>query len=203
MTIENFNNSDDTIILASTSPRRSEILKRLGVPFAAKPQDIDETVQKWKVPKSVKKLAKKKVKNALKDSSLKDFRWFLGADTVVVCNKKVFGKPASAEEAEEIIGFLSNKKHKVTTALAFFDKKSGKMVVKHNTTSVFFSKMTKKEIKQYVSTEEWQGAAGGYRIQGRGEFFVKRIKGSYSNVMGLPIHLFFAILSDAGYPVWS
>jgi septum formation protein len=175
----------------------------LEIPFTAKPQDIDETVLKWKVPKSVKKLAKKKLKSALEDSSLKDFRWFLGADTVVVCKKKVLGKPATSKEAEEFLSFLSKKKHKVITALAFFDRKSDKIVAKHDETLVFFSKITKNEIEQYISTGEWQGAAGGYRIQGKGEFFVKHIKGSYSNVMGLPIHLLFAILSNAGYPVWS
>ncbi len=192
---------DNTILLASLSPRRSEILARLGIPFIAKPQNIDETVTVWKLPESVKKLAEKKIKNALKDSSLENMRWYLAADTVVLCNKKIFGKPSSAEEAEEFLQNLSGKEHKVITALAFFDKKNGKIIIKEDTTSVFFSKMTEKDIKWYVLSGEWMGAAGGYRIQGKGEFFIKKIEGSYSNVMGLPIHLFFSILLETGYPV--
>jgi len=193
----------DIIVLASLSPRRSEILKRLEIPFIVKPQNIDETVIKWKLPESVRELAEKKVKNALNDSSLKNMRWFLAADTVVSCGKEIFGKPASVKEAEEFLAQLSGREHKVVTALAFFDRNSGKMAVKDDTTSVFFSKMTKNDIKWYLSTEEWKGAAGGYRIQGKGEFFIKHIEGSYSNVMGLPINLFFSILCDAGYPVYK
>jgi septum formation protein len=130
-------------------------------------------------------------------------QWFLGADTIVLCKGKVFGKPSSAAEAEEFISYLSGKKHKVITALAFFNRNSGKTIVKHDITSVFFSKMTKKDIKWYISTNEWQGAAGGYRIQGKGEIFISHIEGSYSNVMGLPIQLFFSMLCNAGYPVYN
>jgi len=195
--------TENIIVLASLSPRRNDILKRLEIPFITKPQNVDETVKKWKLPKSVKELAEKKLKSALEDSSLKNMRWFLAADTIVLCEKTVFGKPSSVEEAEEIISYLSGRKHKVITALALFDRNSGKITVKHDTTSVFFSKMSKNDIKWYLSTEEWKGAAGGYRIQGKGEFFISHIKGSYSNVMGLPIHLFFSMLCSAGYPVYN
>ena len=195
--------TENIIVLASLSPRRNEILKRLGLPFISKPQDVDETVITWKLPKSVKELAEKKLKNALNDSSLRNMQWFLAADTIVSCGKKVFGKPSSIEEAEEIISFLSGREHKVITALALFDRNSGKIAVKADTTSVYFSKMNKNDIKWYASTEEWKGAAGGYRIQGKGELFISHIKGSYSNVMGLPINLFFSMLCDAGYPVYN
>jgi len=195
--------TENIIVLASLSPRRNDILKKLEIPFITKPQNIDETVLKWKLPESVKELAEKKLKNALEDSSLKNMRWFLAADTIVSCGKRIIGKPSSIEEAKEFLGYLSGKEHKVITALALFDRNSGKIVVKDDTTSVFFSKMGENDIKWYLSTEEWIGAAGGYRIQGKGEFFISHIKGSYSNVMGLPIHLFFSMLSDAGYPVYK
>ena len=194
---------ESTIVLASLSPRRNEILKKLEIPFISKPQNIDETVAKWKLPESVKMLAEKKLKNALEDSSLKNMRWFLAADTIVSCKKRIIGKPSSIEEAEEFLVYLAGKEHKVVTALAFFDRNNGKIAIKHDITSVFFSKMGKNEIKWYLSTEEWKGAAGAYRIQGKGEFFISRIDGSYSNVMGLPIHLFFSMLCDAGYPVYK
>ena len=195
--------TENIIVLASLSPRRNDILKRLEIPFITKPQNIDETVAKWKLPESVKELAEKKLKNALTDSSLKNMRWFLAADTIVSCGKRIIGKPSSAKDAEEFLKFLSGKEHKVITALALFDRNSGKIIVKDDTTSVFFSKMGENDIKWYVSTEEWVGAAGGYRIQGKGEFFISHIKGSYSNVMGLPINLFFSMLYDAGYPVYK
>ena len=194
---------ENTIVLASLSPRRNEILQRLGLPFISKPQNIDETVTKWELPGSVKELAEKKLKNALKDVSLQNMRWFLAADTIVSCGEKIIGKPSSIKEAEEFLGYLSGREHKVVTALALFDRNCGKIVVKDDITSVFFSKMGKTDIKWYLSTEEWKGAAGGYRIQGKGEYFISHIKGSYSNVMGLPIKLFFSMLCDAGYPVYK
>jgi septum formation protein len=192
---------ENTIILASASPRRKEILERMGLPFIVQPADIDETVMNVDPAGAVKELAVKKVMSACEKNNSSDERWYLAADTMVIIDNRMLGKPSCEKEAEEFLKILSGQRHDVFTALAFYDYKKKILTSASENSSVFFSKLSDKDIGWYLKTEEWKDAAGGYRIQEKGEYLIDRIEGSYSNIMGLPIRLFFSILLSAGYPV--
>lgn len=201
---------EKTIILASASPRRREILKKLGLPFIVKPQNIDETMEQGILPsKAVRDLAVKKLESAVQEAqkSLKSGktspRWILASDTIVVIDKEILGKPQSPAQAKEFMNKLSGKKHKVMTAIAFKDLKTGKMWAKTDISNITFINLTEETINWYISTGDWQGAAGGYQIQQHGETLVKKISGSYSSIMGLSISLLYGIFLQAGYPAYT
>lgn len=191
------------IILASASPRRSEILSRLGIPFRAVPADIDEKIVHTDPHEAVKDLSLKKARASGSSFKGKPFRWHLGADTMVLAGNMMIGKPGTSEEAEKYLRLFSGKKHEVITALTLLDTENNTVTTSSESTSVWFAPLSGMEISWYLTTGEWEGAAGGYRIQEKGECLVERIEGSFSNVMGLPIRLFFSILLAAGYPVYN
>ncbi|MDX9800606.1 MAG: Maf family protein [Spirochaetia bacterium] len=195
-------NKDNTIVLVSSSPRRKSILERFDIPFVVTPADIDETVTNPNPSDAVKELAVKKVQYVSRISRDKH-RWYLAADTMVLTEGIMLGKPSCIEEAKVFLKALSGKKHEVITGIAFFDAKMKEMITGADTASVWFASLTDKEIDWYLASGEWKGAAGAYRIQERGESLVERIDGSYSNIMGLPIRLFFSILLSAGYPAYN
>ncbi len=198
------NNKDknNTIVLASASPRRKMILERLGIPFIVMPADIDETAAEISPTDAVKELAVKKAES-IYSGGLLNHRWYLAADTMVLIDGKMLGKPADINEAEAFLRALSGKKHQVITGIALFDAEKRKMRTGTDSASVWFAALTDKDIYWYLSTGEWNGAAGAYRIQEMGECLVERIEGSCSNIMGLPIRLFFSILLSAGYPAYN
>jgi len=191
----------DPIILASSSPRRQEILKMLHIPFRVIIPNIDETViaaiETEQVPEL---LAREKVTEVIHSLPAKqEIAWILGADTIVFCNNKVYGKPQSQEEAFEFLKTFQNNTHSTITALALYNGKTKDIVTKVCRTEVTFAPMTDDEIQWYVDTGEWHGAAGGYRIQSLASCFIKKIEGSYSNVIGLPIFELYDILKSQGY----
>ena len=176
------------------------MLKKVGIPFQAVAPIIDEgAFSTLPAEEQVLRLAKAKGESILKrlDSSA---RWITGVDTLVKISGHILGKPGSREEAREYLKQLSGKEHSVFTAIALLPTIQAEWAVEYSKTLVRFRELTEVEIEWYLTTEEWVGAAGAYRIQERGAFHVHSINGSYSNVVGLPLSLFYLMLRRTGYP---
>ena len=186
------------LILASASPRRLDLLAQIGItPDTIDPCDIDETPLKGEKPIShVKRLAREKAEAAAKKHA---GQLVLAADTVVACGARILGKAKDKKEAAQFLTLLSGRRHQVISAVALINPK-GKSSLKLAQTMVLFKRLTKQEIDWYLKSKEWEGKAGAYAIQGRAGAFVKRINGSYTNVVGLPLYETRALLSANGYP---
>lgn len=187
----------DAIILASSSPRRRELLSQAGIPFTVMPGEVDEEKaelsgtpeQKTEQLAYLKAMdVAKKVQKGL----------VLGADTIVVCDGEILGKPADEEDAIRMLESLSGREHHVITGIALADAESGKAAIGHETTKVKFSPITSEDIKAYIRTGEPFGKAGAYAVQGRGALFVEGIDGCYSNVVGLPLSRLGKMLHEFG-----
>ena len=191
----------EPIILASSSPRRQERLNMLGIPFRVIMPNIDETLTMMLEPDDVPELlAREKVTAVL--NSLppeQEIPWILGADTVIIKNEKIYGKPENQEQAEEYLHDLQGGTHTVVTALVLYYGRRKITLSETTKTRVTFSPMSDEEIRWYAETGEWHGAAGGYRIQGIASCFIKNIDGSQSCVAGLPINTLYDILKKQGY----
>lgn len=177
------------IILASKSPRRKELLEQIGMDIEIHPSNIDENKVLINNPvEYVKELARLKAENI---ASLYPDSWVIGADTIVVIHDEIIGKPRSKTDAISILKKLNNREHFVHTAFCICNQNSNsytmKSVIKSVKTKVYFKDLTDSEIKWYVNTKEPFDKAGGYGIQGVGSFIVKKISGSYTNVVGLPV----------------
>ena len=194
------NNEKPVIILASKSPRRQEIIKRLDIPYTVKPYHIDESVDHNNID-AVLELAEKKLDHAVLENTEAAENWIFAADTLVFSENRLLGQPATEEEAFRHIKLLSGKKHQVATGLALYSREKDRKYIDRDITDVIFPELSDNIIEWYISTGEWKGAAGGYRIQEKGGCLTDRIEGSYTNVMGLPIRRFFCMMLDAGYPV--
>lgn len=193
----------ETILLASSSPRRREILESYGFPLLVRPTETDETVRDGlAVEERVLQLARDKAAAALAAARSDDPRWVLSADTLVSVGGRVLGKPVDRAEARAFLALLSGVAHQVSTGLVFSDRRSGLSWSELETTEVRFGVLGESEIETYLDTGEWEGAAGAYRIQGRAAFLVERITGSYTCVVGLPLRAFYVILRKSGYPLW-
>jgi septum formation protein len=185
----------ETIILASGSPRRRELLAKVKMPVKVIPPEIIEDLASFSsVPDLVTGLARKKVEAILELFKTESPRWVLGLDTVVEVEGKVLGKPSGPEEAESMLRQLSGKVHRVYSGIALLVDRAKPMEVQSVCTEVKFKCMDADELRFYLESGEWAGAAGAYRIQERGAFFVEWIRGSYSNVVGLPLEAFYGIL---------
>jgi len=199
----------EKIILASSSPRRKEILKSLAVPYVSIHPDIDESLCDHLDPSlRVVALAEEKALagSLLLKSGESGETWprlLLAADTLVAFRVsggwKTIGKPVDRKEAGAMLAYMSGKTHKVYTGLCLLDTLSGKRLTCLSSTAVHFATMSRLEIESYLDTDEWKGAAGAYRVQGRGSFFIDMLKGSWSCVVGLPIRELYGILIDAEY----
>lgn len=190
----------EPIILASSSLRRQEILKELNIPFSIVPDYSPEVIDEKLSPKELaENLAIKKIKNAINLTKDSLMPWFLGADTLITLNGKIFGKPNNRNDAYKMIKAFSGQTHTVITAIALWSPKTHELSTSITENQVTFATMTEKEIEYLLDTGEWQGVAGGYRIQEHGSFFITEIKGSYSSIVGLPIRELYAILSEQGY----
>ncbi len=193
----------EPIILASSSPRRQEILTKLGIPFQVIMPEIDETIPTNMESGSIAEhFATKKVEAIMRTiPSGQVVPWIFAADTLVEMNKKIYGKPENQEEAASFLKEFSGKEQYVISAIALFNGKLNYLSTRINKTKVRFAKMSDKEIEWYVNTGEWHGAAGGYRIQGMASCFIEHIEGSYSSIIGLPIFEFYDILKEQGYSI--
>ena len=185
-----------TIILASNSPRRRELLTQIGLAFAVAPSDVDERLLPGEAPKDyAERLALEKARSA---SERAGQAIVIAADTIVVVDRTVLGKPSDAEDARRMLMELSGREHEVVTALAVMDAATGRSSVRTSITRVWFRALTKREIDAYVATSEPLDKAGAYGIQERGALLVDRIEGCYSNVVGLPLSLLGEMLRDFG-----
>ncbi len=189
----------EIIILASASPRRSRILSQMGLPFEVRPVDVDEQILPGTTVSQAERLAEKKCGEYVRNNLKRDQNWVLGADTLIDFDGRAEGKPETEKDAEGMISELSGKKHSVITALALYNRRSGETIIRHRITEITFADLSSAEIERYIKTGEWNGAAGGYRIQGRGSILINSLNGSYSNVMGLPIRLFYEMLLSQNY----
>lgn len=176
-------------------------MNMLGIPFRVIMPNIDETLTMMLEPDDVPELlAREKVSAVL--NSLppeQEIPWILGADTVIIKNEKIYGKPENQEQAEEYLHDLQGGTHTVVTALVLYDGRRKITLSETTKTRVTFSPMSDEEIRWYAETGEWHGAAGGYRIQGIASCFIKNIDGSQSCVAGLPINTLYDILKKQGY----
>jgi septum formation protein len=181
------------ILLASTSPQRRAILEQLGIPFhVAEPRYVESGRAQGSDPvKIVERHAAGKARSLADEAG---DRPVLGVDTVVHCGGRVFGKPATADEATEILDVLGGETHDVLSGLCLVTP--GWEVVEHASTHVTFRPLTPRDIAHYVRSGEWEGRAGAYAIQGRGGALVERIEGDYLNVVGLPAALLVGLLAE-------
>ena len=185
----------ETIILASGSPRRKELLTKVKLPIKVIPPDVAENYSPdVPVPEMVVRVARSKVEAVLALFKTESPRWVLGLDTVVEIDGKVLGKPPGPEEAEAMLRMLSGRIHRVYSGIALLVERGKPIEEEVVCTEVKFRAMETAEIRFYIESGEWAGAAGAYRIQERGAFLVDWIKGSYSNVVGLPLEAFYGIL---------
>ena len=189
----------DKLVLASGSPRRIEILERLGFDFTVRVQDVDESFSGLAPENEAVRIAVKKVEACIDEEGRG--RWIMGADTFVVVGGELLVKPEDRNEAGRMIRKLSGRTHRVVTGIALNVPDSGESSIKTSicTTEVRFSTMTEEEIIWYLDSEEWRGVAAAYRIQEKGALFIESISGSYSNVMGLPINTFYGMLGSNNY----
>jgi len=177
------------LILASASPRRAELLRAAGYEFETLAVDVDERVHRGEPPEDyVRRLAMEKSARAVDQVGIQasSTSVTLGADTAVVVDSAVLGKPGRDDEARWMLRLLSDREHRVLTGISL---RSGPFEVGDvDVTTVWFAPLTELDINWYVASGEGRDKAGGYAIQGLASRFIPRIEGSYSNVVGLPIH---------------
>ncbi len=173
------------LILASASPRREELLFLAGIPFQVIPGEVDEGMVGDESPEEhVLRLSEEKAASV---AGLYPDAWVLGADTVVIIDGEVLGKPARREEARVMMHKLSGRTHRVITGFTLLKATAKTRVRKAVTSTVTFREMTAEEMEWYIKTEEPYDKAGGYAVQGRAALFIRKISGSHTNVIGLPI----------------
>jgi septum formation protein len=190
----------ETIILASGSPRRKELLIKAKMPVKVIPPDLIEDYSSLSsVGDLVSRVARTKVDAVVELFKSESPRWVLGVDTIVEVDGKVLGKPDGPEQARTMLGLLSGRVHRVYSGVVVLVDKARPADVEVVCTEVKFKTLTPVEMAWYIECGEWSGAAGAYRIQERGAFFVDWIKGSYSNVVGLPLEAFYGILMRNEY----
>lgn len=178
-------NSEQLIVLASASPRRSELLELAGVRFRVAPADIPEDPLPGEeaVPHALRLAEGKARAAAERDPS---GRWFIGADTIVVLDGLIMGKPADDADAFRMLSTLSGREHQVVTAYAVLDREAVACETRAVVTRVIFKQLFDEEIHAYIKTGCPLDKAGAYAIQGGAAHFVQEIHGSYTNVVGLP-----------------
>ena len=203
------------LVLASASPRRSELLAELGVEFEVRPADVDETPASGEpADELVRRLAIDKAQAALVASPEPDIV-VIGADTVVAVDGRILGKPADHGDARRMLHALSGSRHDVHTGVAVVSRSEAgpedgvdvalgpavRLAVEVVTTVVVFEELTDEQIDEYVATGSPLDKAGGYGIQERGDAFVREIIGPFDNVVGLPLDTVRRLLADVGIQV--
>jgi len=186
----------EPLVLASASPRRAEILRAVGWPFEAAPADVDESREEGEEAVAyVRRLAREKAEAVARRRL---FGLVLGADTVVVLDGEVLGKPRDATDARRMLRALGGRWHEVVTGVALVRAESGRCVVGHEQTRVRFGELSEREIDEYVRTGEPADKAGAYAIQGRAALFIEGIEGDSWNVVGLPVRLVYKLARESG-----
>ncbi len=185
------------LILASASPRRLELLKQVGItPDKVIPADTDETPLKAEVPlKYVERIAVEKAQEIYKTNK---GSLILSADTIVAVGRRILQKAETEAEAREYFKLMSGRRHKVITAVTVITPE-GKIKTRVATTVVKFKNLSKQDVDRYLATNDWQGKAGAYGIQGPAAAFVTFMSGSYTGVVGLPLYVTVSLLEGVGY----
>jgi septum formation protein len=212
------------LTLASSSPRRKELLERLGFQVRIVQSGIDETQLPGELPEDyAKRLARTKVLTAVRrlqatlyttdQEARRQFaqgsaamtarvddpvRWVIGADTAVVVDDQIFGKPTDIQEAREMLMRLAGREHLVITGFCLFDLKRNREGLQAVTTVVKFKELSAHEVDQYLSAGESMDKAGGYAVQGVGSYLVEYLRGSYTNVVGLPLCQVVEMMEEMG-----
>lgn len=182
------------ILLASASPRRSELLRQIGVSHAVRPVDIDESARPGEAPSAyVLRLAEAKALELWRRLAAAERRPVLAADTTVALEGEIFGKPGSLGEARAMLGRLSGRTHEVHTAVAVLHEHGA--AARLSSSTVTFRALAAAEIDWYWRTGEPADKAGGYAVQGRAAAFISHIAGSYSGIMGLPLYETWELLA--------
>jgi septum formation protein len=191
----------ESIVLASGSLRRQEYFRLLTLPFTVLPVKVDETLADVSVGgrAAAEELALRKLGRARELPEGKDAPWIFAADTLVSLDGRLYGKPRDRKDAGETLSLLSGREHQVITAMALHRGRGNITDCRSVSSSVRFAPLSAEEIRWYLESGEWRGAAGGYRIQGLGACFVSSIQGSYSAIVGLPLREFYVMLRDNGY----
>lgn len=187
------------LILGSASPRRLALLAQIGVvPDAVLPPDIDEDPLKGELPRPYcARIAREK---ALAVQAGAD-DLVLCADTTVALGRRIMGKPANAGEAAAFLLALGGRRHTVITAIAL--RRGDRLWTRDVVSAVKMKRLSDEELNSYLASNDWQGKAGGYAIQGPAGAFIPWISGSFTGIMGLPVHEVATMLATAGYPVWK
>jgi septum formation protein len=183
-------------VLASASPRRQELLRNAGISFTVQAADIDETPLADEKPEQcARRLAREK---ALAVARLRPQDRVLGADTIVVVNGAILGKPGDAAEAARMLRLLSGRTHEVITGVCLMESGASEESTASETTRVTMNELSDAEIQEYVASGEPMDKAGAYAIQGMACRWIPRIEGDYSNVVGLPVALVYSLLRQRG-----
>jgi septum formation protein len=194
------NAKNKALILASNSPRRRELMRQIGLDFRVDPADVDESVFPGESPEGYA------VRVALDKAHAAAARAGTGiviaADTIVVLDDEILGKPADPGDAERMLKLLSGNVHRVITGLAVMDAATGKVLTRTSITRVWFRSLAPHEIISYIATGEPLDKAGAYGIQERGALLVDKIDGCYFNVVGLPLSLLGELLLSFGVDVF-
>ena len=185
------------LILASASPRRRDLLARLGIaPDAVRPAEIDETPRRAERPNDyARRMAAEKAAAVREPGAL-----VLAADTVVAVGRRILPKAETEDAARDALSLLSGRRHRVYSALTLIDGE-GRARHRLSASIVAFKRLSEEELAAYLASGEWHGKAGGYAIQGRAEALIRLVSGSHSGVVGLPLYETRALLRAAGYPL--
>ncbi|MBO8141846.1 MAG: septum formation inhibitor Maf [Firmicutes bacterium] len=184
------------LVLASGSPRRRRLLAELGVEFRTVVPQIDEQSITGPSPQGMARERARRKAEVVAETLNQGL--VIGADTIVVCEGRVLGKPRDAADARRLLALLSGRAHRVITGVCVWDAGARRYAVAHEETEVVFCRLEPEEIERYVATGEPMDKAGAYGIQGRGALLVERICGDYFNVVGLPLVLLARLLKDFG-----
>jgi septum formation protein len=173
----------------------------MGLPFRIIPPRINEEAEGAEEPRSfAETLAIRKVRKIIEYLKGQNPPWICGADTLISVDGVVFGKVSTRDDAKRMIEALRGRSHQVITAVALYSGKTGAIDCRSVVSEVTFCPLSDEQIEWYLDTGEWQGVAGSYRIQGLASCFISGIRGSYSSIAGLPLHEFYVMLRDNGYP---
>lgn len=189
------------LILASQSPRREALLRQVGLEFDVTPSTVEEQIPEGLSPaEAARKLAEEKARSV---ASRRTEGLVIGADTVVVVDGQILGKPADSQEARAMLRRLSGREHQVITGIAVVDAATGHERSDSVTTAVRFAPLSEQVIDRYVATDEPLDKAGAYAIQGFGALLIESINGDYYNVVGLPLRRLAELLGEFGYDAYQ
>lgn len=186
------------MILASKSPRRKEILEKIGFNIKISVDEIEEKSYQKTLEEQIKEISYKKVIGIAKRNKEE---YVVGADTLVVIGEEILGKPKDKDEAREMLKKLSGKQHQVLTAFTFLNIDKNIEIVECVKSKVYFKDITDEEIEWYLTEEEYMDKAGAYGIQGKAAIFIEKIEGDYYSIMGFPIEKFIDCLNKIGISV--